>query len=504
MTERAAQLLVAATVISPLASALVVQLASGARPAHLLNIGLGLVCGIIGIAASVTMLAGVEVGSGVLMGDALTGVYVGVISVVSLTSALLSPSYLRGGSGETFFAARRSVRSYYLALYAFWGALVAIPLVANLGVAWLVVEATTAASAVLVAYSGKPRALEAGWKYLVLTTLGLSLAFLGIVLVFVAAAPHAGGLGLLDWSTLPEALGRMSHRAATVAYALVMLGLIAKIGLAPLQNWLPDAHSEAPAPVSAMLSAALLPAVMLLAWRMRDAAIGVLGAEAANLPLVVFGMLSVAVAVPFLWQPIAWKRMLAYSSLEHMGIIAVGITFASPIALVGVVVHVSGHAVAKALGFHASVPLFATQPRAGRHSAVGIASSSPRTFAAMAVSVVTLGGLPPSPLFLSELFIVLGGIRSGHVVAATVLALLVALAYVGLLGSLLDAARADGHGATGVGGAGVVAPDGAAAASGSRIAVATLGSVVALACLAAAAIALPGSELATRIGSGAA
>src|SRR5258708_33728547 len=109
-------------------------------------------------------------------------------------SALLSPAYLSGAHGE-FFAARRSVRSYYLMLYAFWSALVAIPVIANLGIGLLVVEATTAASSVLVAFSGKPRALEAGWKYPILTTLGMTLAFLGIVIMFVPSAARRGRIG---------------------------------------------------------------------------------------------------------------------------------------------------------------------------------------------------------------------------------------------------------------------------------------------------------------------
>jgi hydrogenase-4 component F len=283
-------------------------------------------------------------------------------------SALLSPAYLRNNEGH-FFSSTRSVRSYYLALYLFWAALITIPVVNNLGVAWVVVEATTGASAVLVAFSGKPRALEASWKYLMLTTLGLSLAFLGIVIICLSGAPHGAGLAELNWSALPQTLSRMPHRAAAVAYALVMLGLAAKIGWAPLQNWLPDAHSEAPAPISAMLSSVLLPAVILLAWRLRDAAIQPLGHTTANAPLVVFGILSVAVAVPFLWQPMPWKRLMAYHTLEHMGIITVGIAISTPLAIAGVLIHVAGHALAKALGFYATIPLFQIQPDAAHQPA---------------------------------------------------------------------------------------------------------------------------------------
>jgi hydrogenase-4 component F len=312
-----------------------------------------------------------------------------------------------------------------------------------------VIEASTAASAVLVAYSGRPRALEAGWKYLMLTTLGLSLAFLGIVATFVAAGDVHGGLHLLDWTRLEATLSAMPHDAAVAAYALIVLGLATKIGWAPVHHWLPDAHSEAPAPVSAMLSAAQLPVVVLVAWRLRDAAVGTIGEPAANAPIIAFSLASVAIAVPFLWQPLAWKRLLAYSSLEHMGIIGLGIAFAHPLATAGVILHVAGHALAKSLGFYAALPLYEVQPRAAHQPARGVAASSPATLGAMSISTVALSGLPPGPLFLSELLIVLGGIAAGHVTLAIVLALLLALAFIGLLRTQLlalqDAPRDTEH-----------------------------------------------------------
>ena len=150
---------------------------------------------------------------------------------------------------------------------------------------------------------------------------------------------------------------------------LLLAGLAAKIGWAPVHNWLPDAHSEAPPPVSALLSAALLPAVLLVAWRSRAGARArSIGERTAESVLVGFGLVSLAVAVPFLWRPLAWKRLLAYSSLEHMGVIALGIGFATPLALAGVAVHIVGHAVAKALGFYAATPLLGHEPRAAGHA----------------------------------------------------------------------------------------------------------------------------------------
>ena len=144
-----------------------------------------------------------------------------------------------------------------------------------------------------------------------------------------------------------------------------------------MHNWLPDAHSEAPPPVSALLSAALLPTVLLIAWRSEHALAPVVGEDTTQTVLIAFGLASLAVAVPFLWRALPWKRLLAYSSLEHMGVIALGIGFGTPLALAGVAIHIVAHAVAKALGFYAATPLLSHDPRAGEHAVTGIGRTKP-------------------------------------------------------------------------------------------------------------------------------
>src|SRR5205814_9924551 len=219
-------------------------------------------------------------------------------------------------------------------------------------------------------------------------------------LALLAARSTHGGLDALSWRDLAQL--HADHRTTLVAYVLLLAGLAAKVGWAPVHNWLPDAHSEAPAPVSALLSAALLPAVLLVAWRASSALSPVIGASTARSVLVGFGLLSLAVAVPFLWQPMPWKRLLAYSSLEHMGVIALGIGFGTPLALAGVAVHVVAHALAKALGFYAAVPLLGHEPRAAGHAVGGVARSQPGLGAVLGLSLGALAGLPPSPPLARE------------------------------------------------------------------------------------------------------
>jgi hydrogenase-4 component F len=369
-----------------------------------------------------------------LVVDAAAGLLVGVIGIVGLASVLVSPAYLATPSATGLVRPERRPRVFYALLFAFWAVLSAVPLIGNLGGAWLLVEATTAASALLVGFGGKPRALEAGWKYLILTSLGLGIALLGIVIL--AAGSVHGGLDALSWRELAHIHTR--HAAALVAYLLLLAGLASKIGWAPVHNWLPDAHSEAPAPVSALLSAALLPAVLLVAWRSSLALSPVIGASTARSVLVGFGLFSLAVAVPFLWQPMPWKRLLAYSSLEHMGVIALGIGFGTRLALAGVAIHIVGHAIAKALAFYAATPLLGHEPRAAGHPARGIGRTQPPLASVLGISLGALAGLPPSPLFASEVLIVAGGFAAGRPWTAATAAALLALGFLGLAHALLD------------------------------------------------------------------
>lgn len=370
--------------------------------------------------------------------DGASGVFLALIAVVGLCSTVVSPAYLRT-AGRGWFSAERSRHWYYAALFLFWGALLAVPIAGNLAVAWLFVEATTAASALLIAFTGRRDALEAGWKYLVLTTLGLSVSLLGIVVLALTLSGQGhDGLGALDWHALETSAVVLPHDATLVAFVLILAGLATKIGWAPVHNWLPDAHSEAPAPISALLSAALLPTVLLVAWRVKATLDVAVGGDAGKALFIGFGLASLIVAVPFLWRALPWKRLLAYSSLEHMGVIALGIGFGTPLAIAGVVVHVTGHGLAKALGFYAALPLLREDPDAARRAPAGVLSASRPTATAMGISLAALGGLPPSPVFVSELLILLGGLSAGQTVVVVVAAVALALGFLGLLHALLE------------------------------------------------------------------
>jgi hydrogenase-4 component F len=334
-------------------------------------------------------------------------------------------------------AARRLGRFYTLSglfLLAMYGVLLA----RNLGYLWIAMEATTLMSAPLVYYHRTRDSLEATWKYLMLCSVGIAFALFGTVLIFAASQAGGEGGGTLQLDRLVAAGAALNPRLLRLGFIFCLLGYGTKAGLFPLHNWLPDAHSEAPPAVSALLSAALLPSVAFVAWRVLVTLGPALDPGAGSAVFLGFGLLSLALAVPFLWRALPWKRLLAYSSLEHMGVLALGIGFATPLATAGVVAHVAGHALAKSLGFYAATPLLRHVPDANRQPIRGLAAAGPASATAVGVSLGALAALPPSPLFVSELLILLGGLSAGETAVTIIAAALLALGFLGLAHALIE------------------------------------------------------------------
>ncbi len=432
--------LVIAVIAVPLAAAALSPLMPSAGAVDRLNVVAAILTSATALAlAAVALLdaPGVASATSWYLLDTQGGLFLALIGIVGLGSAITSRAYLRH-AGRGLFGARHSRVLYFVAFNVFWAALLARAADRQPRDRLGSVEGTTAASALLVGFSGRRSALEASWKYLILTTLGLTVTLLGIVVLFARAGEPAG-LGDLDWQALAAAVAPGVDRDVTLAaFLLIVVGLASKVGWAPVHNWLPDAHSEAPPPISAMLSAALLPTVLLVVWRTAQALEGSLASGTAQTLLIGFGLASLAVAVPFLWTPLPFKRLLAYSSLEHMGVLALGIGFGTPLAIAGVAIHVIGHGLAKAVGFYAAIPLLREDPAAGEATGARDRRSSPGTAFSFGVSLSTLAALPPLPLFVSELMILLGGIEAGLLWVSAVAALLLALGFLGLAHALIE------------------------------------------------------------------
>ncbi|GAA1894518.1 proton-conducting transporter membrane subunit [Actinomadura bangladeshensis] len=365
---------------------------------------------------------------GLLRADALSAFMLIVIGAVALPAMLASPAHLAAED-----ASARDRRRYGVLTQAFVAAMALAVLAASLGTLWVAIEATTIVTAFLVGHRRTRNATEAAWKYVVICSAGIALAFLGVTLLhFAAQHAHVPSSGSLDWTELAAHAGRLDPDVTRIAVALLVLGFGAKAGLAPLHAWLPDAHSQAPAPVSALMSGVLLSVAFYAVLRVKVIADAALGAGFVRALLLVIALASLALAAALLLGQRDYKRMLAYSSIEHMGLLALGAAVGTRLAMAAVLLHVLGHGLAKSVAFLAAGHV---QQAAGtsRISAVrGFAARSPLVGGAFGAAVLALLGFPPFSLFASEIAVFRAGFAAGlgWAVAAALALLLVATAAV--------------------------------------------------------------------------
>jgi hydrogenase-4 component F len=296
---------------------------------------------------------------------------------------------------------------YGMLVQAFVAFMLLAVLAANVGVLWVAVEATTIVTVFLVGHRRTRGSLEAAWKYIVICSVGIALAFLGTVLVYLAAL-HAGGHSAhaLDWTSLVAHAHRFDPSLMRLAFGLLVLGYGTKVGLAPMHSWLPDAHSQAPAPVSALMSGVLLTVAFYAILRFKAVTDAAVGPEFARTLLVVVGLMSLALAASLLITQRDYKRMLAYHSIEHMGLIALGAAAGIRLAIAAVLLHILGHGLAKSVLFLTSGEIMAAEGTSQIAGVRALLARRPALGGVFGVGLVALLGLPPFSLFTSELVMV--------------------------------------------------------------------------------------------------
>jgi hydrogenase-4 component F len=367
---------------------------------------------------------------GFVRADALSAVFLLATGFLYAAVAVYSVGYLAHGRTSPGYA--RYSRRFWTGLNIFAWAMLAAPLMSSLALLWVAIEVTTVVSALLVAIEDTDGAAEAAWKYVLIASAGLGLALLATIFVYYAGAQVLGQHYDLAFSPLLAVAGRLPHAPVQLAFVLAVLGYGTKVGLFPVHTWLPDAHSEAPTPVSALLSGALLATCFYAILRYFQVASSALGPRFPRDVLLVFGVASLLLAALYLFGQRDIKRMLAYSSVEHMGILAIGVSFGAPIALAGVLLHVLAHAAAKGNAFMGAgvlVHKFGTKRLAAIRGGLDVLPWSGPLFL---LAILALGAMPPFGLFRSEFEIVEGGFASASTVTAAILIIGVTVAFFGL------------------------------------------------------------------------
>jgi hydrogenase-4 component F len=367
---------------------------------------------------------------GVFRADDLGLVFLLLLAVLTLAVSIYTVGWLRQAVAVGNMKAE-SLRFYFALVHAFVATMVVTVLADNLGVLWIAMEGTTITSAVLVGFHGHQHGLEAAWKYIIVTTIGISFGLFGTVLVYAAAA--VGGAVAMSWSAIMQVAPRLDPGIVRIGFIFVMVGYGTKAGLAPMHLWLPDAHSQAPTPVSALLSGVLIKCALLGIIRFQTIAAAACGPAFPQEVLLVFGLISVVVATPFILTQHDVKRLLGYHSVEHVGIVALGLGFGGPIGTYGALLHVVNHGVTKALAFFAAGKAIARYGSRDMRVIRGLFAVAPIGATLLMLAALSLAGMPPFSIFVSELMVLRAGIGHSQWIAIAIFLAMVVIIFAGLL-----------------------------------------------------------------------
>ena len=354
--------------------------------------------------------------------DALGALILLLVALVGFTAAVFSWGYIGQGGRHSV----HDVQRYYGLYNLFLLSMLAVPLLANVALMWIAVELTTLLSAFLVGYEDTPEALEAAWKYVILTTLGAVLALLGFLILYWGS--RTAGLQSFTWVGLVDVAPHMPPALLWPAFLLILVGFGTKVGLVPMHTWLPDAHSQAPASICALLSGVETTTVLYVILRLFPVISGAPGLDARPW-FIGFGLVSVGIATLLLIYVRDFKRMFAFSTVEHMGIILVAAGLGGAEAHLGAAYQLTGHAIAKSFCFFAAgmtVLAIGTQDIA---SVRGLIRSSPLAAIALVGGAFAIAGAPPFAIFISELVILKAGLTAGQFVVIGLMGLFIVVAF---------------------------------------------------------------------------
>ena len=331
---------------------------------------------------------------------------VALTAFVGLTTAIFSRPYMRVEAEHGRVSAGR-LRLYH-SMYQLFTATMLIALTTNnLGLLWVAMEAATLSTVLLVTLYRTPASLEAGWKYFILCGVGISQALFGTMLLYFAAERVLGAAGVtaLLWTHLDAVKGQLEPTVLSLAFVFLLVGYGTKVGLAPLHNWLPDAHAEGPTPISAVLSGLLLNVAIYAVVRCKVLVEGSLRSALPSQMMMGFGLLSVVLAAFFLWRQRDIKRLFAYSSIEHMGIVTFAFGMGGPVANFAALLHMTVHSLTKSAIFftvgHAA-------QKAGSQlieNIRGLVTVSPTIGWGLMLGSLAILGMPPFGVFASEFLI---------------------------------------------------------------------------------------------------
>lgn len=366
--------------------------------------------------------------------DALSFWMLLIVVTLYFASSWVSKSYLVREDKRGYLARTPDqIGRYYALFQLFVWTMLAVLTLKNLGLMWVGIEATTLVSALLVSFKFTRSALEATWKYIMVCTVGICLALLGTIILYYAQFAALGTEKALNWPWLSQNAGLLNPSLVKLSFLFIFVGYGTKIGLAPMHTWLPDAYSEAPSLISGLLSGALCTCALYVLIRNLIIAVPAVGVSYVTTLFSFFALLTVAVAVPFVVVQRDIKRLLAYSSMENIGIMLVGLSVFTSISLGATLLHMANHALIKFVLFYIAgtiVQEFQTKNMMRIH---GLSQEAPHTATFLLLGMIGILGMPPFGLFYSKFSIIMSLFAGGHYLLGTVMVTLLAGVLIGIL-----------------------------------------------------------------------
>ena len=401
-------------------------------PGYWLTARLNVLATLITFVAALSLLVARPAPTGYLFVDDLNIVFIVLSTFVGFTTSAFSASYI-AHELETGRLTPRYLRFYHAMYQTLMFAINLGLLANNIGLMWVAIELATLTTVLMVGIYRTHEALEAAWKYFILGSVGIALALFGTILVYMAARPVIGeGHDAMVWTALVERAAGFSPELLNVAFVFLMLGYGTKVGLAPLHAWLPDAHAEGPTPISAVLSGLLLNVALYALLRFKILMTANTAAFAPGPLMVTLGLVSVIFAGFMLYRRRDIKRMFAYSSIEHMGLIAFAFGMGGPLANFAGLMHMTMHSLTKSAIFFAVGHISQAKGTQKIAEIRGLTESHPVLGWGLVLGVVAIAGLPPMGIFMSEFLIV-----SSTFARQPLLALLVVFGLLIAFGALL-------------------------------------------------------------------
>lgn len=364
--------------------------------------------------------------------DSLSIIVLDIVLAIGFLTSVYSIGYLNEEMKHSKIDTGK-LRLYYILMYSFMFTMVLALSVKNMGIMWVAIEATTLTSAFLVGFYNDKYSLEAAWKYVIICSVGIAIALLGITFLHMSSIGILGSRQYLDWTALFDNAKSLNSSIARLAFIFILVGFGTKAGLAPMHTWLPDAHSQAPSPISALLSGVLLNSAMYGIIRTVAIVNRNLGSNVyTGRILIAVGILSILTAAIFILTQKDYKRLLAYSSIEHMGIIAIAIGIFTPLSIFGAILHMINHSLTKAMLFLSSGNILQKYDTKEILNVKCIFKILPVSGTVFLLGLFAITGTPPFSVFTSEFFIITSAFQAHRYLLGTAFLALLAIIFAGI------------------------------------------------------------------------